>query len=62
MGNTSQEKKSSQDWQCWFDANSRFQLQYFKSLRIEDKFKAVEDMCEVVEFFNEKAAKRRKSG
>ncbi|MBL7115099.1 MAG: hypothetical protein ISS35_04980 [Kiritimatiellae bacterium] len=60
MANKWQINESSPDWQCGFEANSKFQLQYFKSLPIVEKIKAVEDMCDVVDFFNDRAAKRKK--
>jgi hypothetical protein len=51
--------ESSPDWQCGFEESERFQLQYFKSLPIEEKLRAVEEMCDVVNFFNERAAGRK---
>ena len=59
MVNEWQIHESSPDWQCGFEENERFQLQYFKSLPIEEKLRAVEEMCDVVNFFNERAARRK---
>lgn len=61
MNNKWQIRESDPDWQCDFEGNTRFQLQYFKSLPIEEKFKAVEDMCEVVDFFKKRAEIRKKT-
>jgi len=51
--------ESAANWECSWDENERFQLRYFRSLPIVEKIKAVEEMCDFVEFFAEKARKRR---
>ena len=53
--------KSAVSWECGWEDSERFQLRYFRALSITDKLKAVEEMEEVVEFFAQRARKRRKA-
>ena len=37
--------EGAEDWQCDWVSSKRFQLRYFRSLPMVDKFRAVEEMC-----------------
>jgi hypothetical protein len=55
-------REDSPDWECDREGSELFQLRYFRSLSSTEKFRAVEDMCEAVEYFKRKAEIRRQSG
>lgn len=61
MSNEQKVAESGPEWQCGWKENELAQDRHFRSLSIEDKFQAVEDMCEVVEFFNKKAKLRKEN-
>ena len=58
---TSRQKvaETGREWECGWQENELAQARHFRSLSIEEKFQAVEDMCEVVEFFKQKAKLRK---
>jgi len=43
-------KEGASDWECDRASSERFHLRYFKALPIEDKLKAVEEMCRLSEY------------
>lgn len=51
-------KEDAADWECDRQGSELFQLRYFRSLSITDKFRAVENMCETARFFSRKAIER----
>ena len=52
-------REKSPDWECDWRSSEVFQLRYFRALSITEKFLAVENMCEVAEFFKRKAVVRK---
>lgn len=47
------------DWECDWEGSVRFQLRYFKALSFTEKVRAIEGMCETVDYFVRKARARQ---
>ena len=60
---TSKQKvaETGPEWECGWKENELAQARHFRLLSIEEKYQAVEDMCEVVEFFNKQTKLRREN-
>lgn len=43
--------RDATDWACDWAGAARFQRRYFKALPIAEKLQAVEDLCDVVAWF-----------
>jgi hypothetical protein len=57
-----EECQSEKSPDCSWKGSSLYHLKQFKSLPIEEKFLAVEKMCEVYSFFNNKRMARMMKG
>ena len=49
----------AEDWQCDWESAKRFQLRYFRSLPMIEKFRAVEEMCRLARILGERRAGKR---
>ena len=58
MTNSENSKSSLPDQDCSWVGSEMYHLRQFKSLPIEEKFLAVEEMCEVYEFFSKRRKER----
>lgn len=52
-------REESADWECSWKANEAFQLRYFRALPFVDKLRAVENMCTMARFLQDRAKARR---
>lgn len=49
--------KNASDWECDGKGDQRFHLRYFRSLPMEKKILAVEEMCALAEAFRDERKK-----
>jgi len=59
MKQTWQIDKSASDWECDREGEERFHLRYFRSMSMEKKILAVEEMCAITDALH---AARKKDG
>jgi hypothetical protein len=51
--------EDAENWQCDWESAKRFQLRYFRSLTMIEKFRAVEEMCRLARILAERRAGKR---
>ena len=59
MNKTWQIDKNAPDWECDPQGEELFHLRYFRSLPMEKKIQAVEDMCALAAIFKEQRGNYR---